>query len=147
MPRARDGRQVPKGKSKGSGRTRRKGRGVPSERPASLGVDAAAGRGAGRRISGGEPLPDSWLLLTMLEVAVPLWIHELRSLHPDDRVALAHELADTVASRGDILQFRSKKPGGTADVFNATARGLAALAYQPGGVKFCGIHWEAKHAP
>jgi hypothetical protein len=87
--------------------------------------------------------PEHWLLLAMLEVAVPLWIAELRGLHAADRVALAHELADSVAYRGDVLQFRSKTPGATATAFNDTARGLAALAYAPGGVKFCGRRWEA----
>ncbi|HKO84462.1 MAG TPA: hypothetical protein VJ140_07830 [Actinomycetota bacterium] len=82
--------------------------------------------------------------MTMLEVAVPLWIHELRTLHPADRIAMARELVDQVASKGDILMFRSKKAGQTADQFNVTARALAAMAYQPGGVTFSGRHWEAR---
>lgn len=87
--------------------------------------------------------PHAAHLLTALQAAVPLWIEDLRKLTADQRVALGHELAQVVAYKGDILQFGSKKKGQVAEVFNATARGLAALAFQPGGVTWCGIHWEA----
>jgi DNA-directed RNA polymerase specialized sigma24 family protein len=40
-----------------------------------------------------------------------------------------------------------KGEGGTADTFNHLARGLAALAFQPGGVRFNGTLWCAEHAP
>jgi hypothetical protein len=50
-----------------------------------------------------------------------------------------------VASKGDILQFRSKKAGETAEVFNHLAKGLTALAHQPGGVTAFGRHWCVDH--
>jgi hypothetical protein len=34
-----------------------------------------------------------------------------------------------------------------AEAFNALARGLAALAYQPGGVKYAGLHWCVEEHP
>jgi hypothetical protein len=85
-------------------------------------------------------------LLIALNAAVPLWIHEMRHWGQDERISLAHSLAQTVASKGDALQFGSKRKGETAEVFNCTAKGIAALAYQPGGVDFCGVHWEATSA-
>jgi hypothetical protein len=86
------------------------------------------------------------VLLAALELAVPMWIDQLRSWTENDRIAMAHSLATTVASKGDILQFGSKRKGEQAEVFNATAKGLAALAFAPGGVTFCGVHWEAQRA-
>lgn len=82
-------------------------------------------------------------LLGMLELAVPMWIDRLRTVPADDRITEARGLAQVIASKGDVLQFGSKKKGEQAEVFNACAKGLAALAFQPGGVKFCGIHWDA----
>ncbi len=82
-------------------------------------------------------------LLIALEAAVPLAILEMRRLSPEMRIEIAHGLAETVASKSDILMFGSKKKGEVAEIFNAVARGLAACAYQPGGVTWCGIHWEA----
>lgn len=84
------------------------------------------------------------------------------------------EAAYSVSCYGDILQFRTKagkrhhqkcldwwkayrpgehpsRPGdcsckiGTAEVFNACARGIAALAHCPGGVTVFGLHWCLDH--
>lgn len=84
------------------------------------------------------------LLPTALAAAVPLWIERLRHTSFEDRQARAHEAADVVASKGDIIQFKGEKPGQTAEAFNRLAEGLACLAYSPGGVKFMGLHFEAK---
>lgn len=80
------------------------------------------------------------LLLTTLQAAVPLHIAEV-----DDnrwghlaRQFTAHGLAHTVAGHGDDLMYGGKH---CAETFNALARGLALLAYQPGGVAFQGLHW------
>ena len=47
--------------------------------------------------------------------------------------------AQEVASKGDIIQYKSK---GTAEAFNRLAEGLACLAFAPGGVTFLGRHWQ-----
>jgi len=88
---------------------------------------------------------DNTLLMGTLAVAVPMWIEQLK-LKPWDYIqARASECAQTVAEKGDIIQFRSKKKGESAAAFNALAEGIACLAFLPGGVKIFGEHWEAKH--
>jgi hypothetical protein len=82
-------------------------------------------------------------LIAALEAAVPMWIEKLRGLTEEERVKIGHEVSQVVAEKGDILMFGSKRQGEVADVFNATAKGLAALAFSAGGVTFCGLHWEA----
>lgn len=81
-----------------------------------------------------------------LEVAVPLWIEQLAELEPAIRWARIAEwgsaAATEVASKGDVLMFGSKRRGEAAEVFNHLARGLAAAAFVPGGVKFAGLHFE-----
>jgi hypothetical protein len=84
------------------------------------------------------------LLAIALESAVPLWIEELRPLTAAERQKKARKGVQAICEHGDVLQFGGGKPGQVAEAFNAIARGLAALAYQPGGVTFCGRHWEAK---
>lgn len=84
-----------------------------------------------------------------LQAAVPLWILQLSQLAPDHRDHVrqrwAEEAAEQVAYRGDTLQYGSKKRGEAAAVFNALARGLAAGAYQPGGIAAFGEHWCVNH--
>ncbi|WDZ87203.1 hypothetical protein [Micromonospora cathayae] len=84
-----------------------------------------------------------------LEAAVQLHMLTLRHMHPDLRDDLlarwAAEAGPEIGSKGDILQFRSSKRGETAAVFNHLARGLTALAHQPGGVTFAGMHWCTDH--
>lgn len=82
-------------------------------------------------------------LLPALQAAVPMWIDLLRATDPWQRVALAKEDAAEVAAHGDVLMYRGGKRGDTARVFNALARGLAIAAYQPGGVTFAGLRWDA----
>lgn len=90
------------------------------------------------------------LLGIALSAAVPLRIMELNRLDPASRERViarwAADAVEPVASRGDILMYRSKKSGATAEVFNHLAKGLAALACSPGGVTFQGQHWEARAA-
>lgn len=81
------------------------------------------------------------LLATALEVSVALMIPDVARLSVASRLRLARNAGKTLASYGDILQFKSKPrkarrrknqqpvvdpPPETADVFNALARGLAA---------------------
>jgi hypothetical protein len=91
-----------------------------------------------------ETMRDFLLLLT-LQAAVPLRIQELQTLEADDRDAVltrwAEDAVDAITSRGDAL-WGGRAPGAAADVCNHLARGLAALAYQPGGVRFADQRWE-----
>ena len=106
-------------------------------------------------------------LVITLQAAVPLWMAELARMTPEQRdravANWAADAAEVIASNGDTLMFHTKptkltaaqlgttsrrKPGdevGTASTFNHLARGLAALAYCPGGVQFGGYHWCADH--
>jgi len=78
-----------------------------------------------------------------LEAAVPLWIAELAGSTFEERARRAHRCAQVVAEKGDLILYRSRRPGGTAESFNALAEGLACAAFQPGGVTAFGSHWEA----
>jgi hypothetical protein len=85
-------------------------------------------------------------LATMLQVAVPLHIHELKAKGgPSDAdLKAATAFGQVLAETGDVLIFGSRKPGETADLFNRTARAIAVLAFCPGGVRLFGCHFEAK---
>jgi hypothetical protein len=104
-----------------------------------------------------------------LQAAVPLRILELLAMPAWQRAeAVQHWAADAVevvASNGDTLMFKAKPhkltdaqvgPSSrrrvgdevsTATTFNHLARGLAALAMAPGGVRFLGTHWCAASHP
>lgn len=88
------------------------------------------------------------LMRTTLGAAIPMWgwKWDERLLHWTDAqvIARAQELGQIVAEKGDVIQFKGKKPGESAFAFNALAEGLALLARCPGGVKFLGDHWEIK---
>jgi hypothetical protein len=88
--------------------------------------------------------PES-LLATALSVAVPMWAMELRRRPLDELLAEAPSLAQIVAEKGDLIQFRGKKRGETAAAFNALARGVAILSFVPGGVIIFGMHFENVH--
>lgn len=80
---------------------------------------------------------------------MPLVIAEMkrRGGPTDTDVEWAREFAWTLAERGDILLYRGGKKGESAEMFNATARAIAILAFSPGGIKLFGQHWEAMPAP
>jgi hypothetical protein len=88
---------------------------------------------------------DDALLKIALSAAVPLWIQELKNKPCDELQAMAADAAQIVASKGDLIMFRSKKKGESAAAFNALAKGIAVLAFAPGGVTTFGLHFEAKH--
>lgn len=81
------------------------------------------------------------LLAPALQIAVPVEIRKLRRCPDKERQQLASECGQVITEHGDDLLYASKKKGDTARAFNALAKGLAALAYQPGGVTFAGLHW------
>jgi hypothetical protein len=89
--------------------------------------------------------PRNTALIETLALAVPMWIWQLRDRTPAQRAAIGRRCAQEIASHGDTLMFGGKK-GAPAQVFNHLAEGLAAAAYQPGGVTFAGRHWCTDHA-
>lgn len=90
----------------------------------------------------------SELLRSTLSVAVPLEIERLRGRSPDELCEMARECAQTIASKGDVIQFRSARRGETAAAFADLARGLAAMCLvRPEGVRFLGVQWtDPRHA-
>lgn len=85
------------------------------------------------------------LLVISLQVAVPLWIDRLQDQPVEHILERAKACGEYVAEKGDIIQWRSKKQGASAEAFNRLAEGLAAMALTAqGGVSFLGLHWEAR---
>jgi hypothetical protein len=94
------------------------------------------------------------LLVSTLQVAVPLWIERWRHASPRRRCDRAIECADMVAAHGDAILYRTKGRArrlrdetdegapGTAEAFNHLAEGIALGAFQPGGITMFGHHWE-----
>lgn len=84
-------------------------------------------------------------LATSLSAAVPLWIEEFvqKGYSFADVTKIASESCQMIAEKGDLILFKSKKKGETAAAFNALAKGIAALAFVPGGVRTFGMHFEA----
>lgn len=80
-----------------------------------------------------------------MSYAVPLWVIELGRIPAKDIMGRCHECAAHVAEHGDIILFKSKKKGESAEAFNRLAEGLACLSFAPGGVKFLGLHFDNRH--
>lgn len=87
----------------------------------------------------------SELLRMTLQAAVPLHAWEMQRMPLDHLLRLAPELSQTIAEKGDIIQFKSPKKGETAAAFNALAKALALLSFFPGGVRFMGDRYEHTH--
>ncbi len=83
------------------------------------------------------------LLQGMLSLAVPLWVERLRGRTWAEIAERAQVCAQIVAEKGDIILYRSKKPGESAKAFNALAEGIACLSFSPGGVKLLGLSFES----
>lgn len=86
------------------------------------------------------------LLQSTLELAVPQWIDRVREWTPEHRAEQAQKSGQHIAEHGDVVLYKSKKKGETAEAFNQLAVGLAVLAFAPGGVRFMGLHFEAVKA-
>lgn len=85
------------------------------------------------------------LLADCLEAAVPLHIWVMKDWSPEARMWTGRDMADYISAHGDVILYRGHKQGESGRAFNALAKGLAAAAYQPGGVTFHGLHWCAAH--
>lgn len=80
------------------------------------------------------------LLRLNLELAVPLWIEQLRHQPVAHLLERARICGAFVAEKGDIIQWRGKKAGASAEAFRRLAEGLACLALvADGGVTFLGL--------
>ena len=102
-------------------------------------------------------------LAETLTVAVPMAMARLAAMSPQvrewTRGQWAANAASLVGHQGDALMWpararratvrsgvRVEGTAGTVGVFAALARGLAAAAWQPGGVTWLGRHWCVDHA-
>lgn len=94
------------------------------------------------------------LLRTTLELAVPLWVDRFirDGLSYSDVLTQGRMAGEIVACQADALMFRTKyrenkhttQPQyGTAGVFNALAKGIAAASFCPGGIRAFGAHFES----
>lgn len=92
-----------------------------------------------------DEIVNSALIDVSLAVAVPLWIERLQRCAWSHIESRREALTDIIASKGDIIMFKSPKRGETAAAFNALAEALAAMSFVPGGVTFRGQHWQATH--
>lgn len=86
-------------------------------------------------------------LAGMLAIAVPAEIDRLRQVDDELRAQLiaAHTgrpVAELIGEQGDVLLYGGR---GCVDAFATVARGLACLAWAPGGVTFAGLHFCAHH--
>jgi hypothetical protein len=87
-------------------------------------------------------------VVVALQLAVPLWLAELEALPKAEGDALAQKWADAgatlVVEHGEDPQY--DRPGRRAVVVRGLARGLAALARCPGGVRFLDLMWCSRHS-
>ena len=93
-------------------------------------------------------MPDIWsythaLLTSTLQLAVPMWIEQLKGCSQGYILERARLCSQEIAEHGDLLLFVGEKKGSSAEVFNRLAEGIACLSFCSGGVKIFGDHWEA----
>lgn len=153
----RGGKRRPSGKGVARGARRR--RKVEARKTKARAVKTKARTKAKRRPSPPPPAPPppkrrgetelperDPLLRGMLELAVPMWMDRMRPLGTAERELMRTSALDVVAHRADTFMYPGKK-GQAAEGFNAIAKGLALLAFCPGGVTFLGLHFEETRAP
>lgn len=85
------------------------------------------------------------LLPVTLSVAVLLCVEALKKTNWADIARRIPELSEMIASHGDDILYRSRKPGETDKAFNALAEVIAILSFAPGGVTAFETHWENRH--
>lgn len=93
----------------------------------------------------------SSLLALTLQAAVPMWIRKAKAVtrkaREDVLKTWCEEGVGAITERGDLLMYRSKKKGETAEVFNHLAKSIAAMAFVPGGICTFGLNFCATHHP
>ncbi|WP_046468670.1 hypothetical protein [Allosalinactinospora lopnorensis] len=85
-----------------------------------------------------DPPRNLAVLVTTLHMAVPIAMRKIAGLTDHERRELAGQSAAWVAEHGDDLLYGGRH---CAAAYTMLARGLAALAFTPGGVTFVGKHW------
>lgn len=83
------------------------------------------------------------LILFSLSFAVLQEASVMAAVPPDDVSELAAEYAGLIERHGDLVLALARRGG---DAYDSLARGLTALALQPGGLDFAGHHWEVSCA-
>lgn len=80
---------------------------------------------------------------SFLRFAVPKWIRKWKEEGRPLEEVRAEAMAggDLIAEKADLI-IRGAK--GSGEVFNAIAKGLAALSFHPGGVDLFGLHFETR---
>lgn len=86
------------------------------------------------------------LLISTLEIAIPLWVARFQEnvefYRQMDRNTLSR-IVENLATEGDQLLYRDTK---TAQRFNDLAYEIAwAACFVPGGIEFAGKKWEVKN--
>lgn len=81
------------------------------------------------------------ILAESLRFAVPIHMLELRDVPADRRRHYLPPGGLEALGFGDVLMFKGQRRQTAARAFDAYARALAALAYQPGGVTLFGAHF------
>ncbi len=83
------------------------------------------------------------LISGMLSLAVPLWVERVRGYSDEHLRRRQKACSETIAYRGDVLQYGSKKDGIAAEAFNHLAEGIAILALlADGGVEAFGVRYD-----
>lgn len=88
---------------------------------------------------------ESWpMLLDLLDFAVPMEIERLRYATFEQRLRIGLDGIEMLGACGEHLFYEDDY---SPELFAILARGLAVLAYQPGGVRdFAGRSWVARSA-
>lgn len=86
---------------------------------------------------------DNHPLPTMLDLAVPLWIMQLKERGGPTQADFdaLQDAENTLAACSEYALFRSSKPGESARSFNAIAKSIATLSFCPGGISLFGRRW------
>lgn len=85
------------------------------------------------------------LIKIILPGAVALRIIDFKQLPWEQIQSIATEASQFIGEHGDNILFMGPKKGDTAKAFNELSKGVAALAFVPGGVTLFGMHFEATH--
>lgn len=83
-------------------------------------------------------------LLMPLQCGVPFKVADLKARGgPNDTdIEMMREFSKDLASHGDVLMFGSGKNGQAASLMSGLIHAVAVLAFQPGGVRIFGGHFE-----
>lgn len=84
------------------------------------------------------------VLIPTLQLAVPAAMAEVACLDTAQRRRRATDAVDDMIAHGDDLLYGGRH---CRTAFGKVARALAALAFQPDGVDFAGLHWCLSEHP